>query len=183
MGLDRLRRGRLAVVGLDTTSGTPPLITELAVVYVDDGVIAAGPLVFWVDPDAPSGTDVRPQSRAQTRLAPRWPEVAERILPVVSGPVLVTHDQDRLDILRQHFPDWEPAGVAHTRDLAEQVWPGMADYSLDPAILRAGLDGFPRVGPGAAVEAQAVALLLAALLRQATAPASSPNGLADRDPS
>ncbi len=167
IGLDGLRRGRVAVVGLVTTTGTPPLITELAVVYAKDGVITAGPLVFWVDPDAPVGTDVRPQSRAQTRLAPRWPEVADRVLAALSGRVVVTHDADRLDIVRRHLPDWEPVDVAFTLDLAGQVWPGLDDYTLDTAVSHARIRGFPRVGPGSAVEAHAVALLLAALLRQA----------------
>jgi len=118
MDVDALRGAWVAVVGLDTTTGTPPLITELAVVYAKDGVITAGPLVFWVDPDAPVGTDVRPQTRAQTRLAPRWPEVADRVLDALSGRVVVTHDADRLDIVRRHLPDWQPVEVAYTRDLA-----------------------------------------------------------------
>jgi DNA polymerase III epsilon subunit-like protein len=168
MGLDRLRRGRVAVVGLDTTTGTPPLITELAVVYVDDGVITAGPLTYWVDPDAPIDIEVRPESRAQTRLAPRWPEVAERVVPAVSGPVVVTHDAGRLDILRRHLPDWEPAALAYTRDMAERAWPGLGDYTLGPILASVGIDGFRRVDPlCAAVEARAVALLLCALLEHA----------------
>ncbi len=165
MDVDALRGARVAVVGLDTTTGTPPLITELAVVYAKDGVITAGPLVFWVDPDPPVGTDVRPQTRARTRLAPRWPEVADRVLDALSGRVVVTHDADRLDIVRRHLPDWQPVEVAYTRDLAGQVWPGMDDYTLDAAVIRARIRGLARVGPGSSVEAHAVALLLATLLR------------------
>jgi hypothetical protein len=65
-----------------------------------------------------------------------------------------------------------PAGlgtgrVAHTRDLAEQAWPGLPDYALGPASARAGINGVGRIGPSAVVEAHAVALLLTVLIRRA----------------
>ncbi len=162
-----LRRAAVAVLGLDTTTGIPPLITEVAVIYLDGGVISAGPFAYWVAPDAPMH-QIRHQSWPEVRLAPAWPQVAEQVRLALSDRVLVTHDAGRLDVLRRHLPDWEPpAGVAHTRDLAEQAWPGLADYALGPATVRAGINDVPRVGPSAVVEAHAVALLLAALTRHA----------------
>ena len=44
MDLDVLRGKGLAVVGLNTTTGVPPLITEVAVYHVAGGVVTAGPL-------------------------------------------------------------------------------------------------------------------------------------------
>jgi DNA polymerase III epsilon subunit-like protein len=167
MDATALRRAGVAVLGLDTTTGRPPLITEVAVIYLDDGLISSGPFAYWVAPDAPM-FQVRHESWSEVRLAPPWPQVAEQVRLALCDRVLVTHDAGRLDVLRSHLPDWEPVGVAHTRDLAEQTWPGLPDYTLGPAVAHAGIKDLPRVGPSAVVEAHAVALLLAALLRQST---------------
>jgi hypothetical protein len=161
-----LRRAAVAVLGLDTTTGTPPLITQVAVIYLDGGVITAGPFAYWVAPDAPM-FQVRHQSWSQVRLAPTWPKVAEQVRLALRDRVLITHDAGRLDVLRHHLPDWQPpAGAVHTRDLAEQAWPGLPDYALGPASAHAGTTD--RVGPSAVLEAHAVALLLAAMLQQTT---------------
>jgi hypothetical protein len=151
MDAEALRRTRVAVLGLDTTSGDRPLITGVAVLYVDDGVISAGPFAYRAT-DAPSSP----------------PKVAERVRLALRGRVLVTHDAERLDLLRRHLPAWEPpAGVAHTRDLVEQAWPGKPDYGLSAASALAGINGVARVGPSAAVEAHTVAFLLTVLIRRA----------------
>jgi hypothetical protein len=164
---EALSRAAVAVLGLDTTTGTPPLITEVAVMYLNNGVISAGPFAYWVAPDAPM-FEVRHASWAQARLAPPWPQVAEQVRLALADRVLVTHDVGRLDVLRSHLPDWEPpAGVAHTRDMVQRVWPGQPDYALGPASALAGINGVARVGPSAVVEAHAVAFLLTVLLRRA----------------
>src|SRR5262249_49811377 len=59
-------------------------------------------------------------------------------------------------------PDWEPAGVVVTRDLAERAWPGLADYSLGSLGKEPGGRG---LGPGAVVEARVVTFLVGPLLR------------------
>ena len=161
-----LSRAGVAVLGLDTTSGVPPLITQVAVLYLDGGVISAGPFAYWVAPDAPM-FQVPHQSWPDARQAPAWPQVAEQVRLALRDRVLVTHDASSLDVLRRHLPDWEPAGVAHTRDLTEQAWPGLPDYALGPASARAGINGVGRIGPSAVVEAHAVALLLTVLIRRA----------------
>ena len=173
MEVEALRTARLAVVGLDTTMGVPPLITEVAVMYLDGGVITAGPFAYWVAPDVPMH-QVQHRSWVNVRQAPPWPEVAGQVLLAVHGRVLLLHEAGRLDVLRRHLPDWEPAGVAHTRALAEQTWPGLDGYDLRAVCVAAGVDP-PRPGSGAVTEAQAVALLLPALLRDAAA-ARSPAG-------
>ncbi len=168
MDVDALRTARLVVLGLDTTTGTPPLITEAAVIYLDGGTITAGPFAYWAQPDAPM-KHVPHRCWATVRLAPPWSELAGQVTEAVTGRLVVTHDPSRLDVLRRHLPDWEPTGVVHTRHLAEQVWPGLEedDYALGPVTVHARINHVPRVGPGAVVEAHAVALLLAALLRDA----------------
>src|SRR6266540_790037 len=147
-----LGRVGVTVLGLGTTTGgVRPLITEVGVLCLDDGVISAGPFAYWVAPDAPM-FEVRDESWSQeVRLARPWPEVAEQVRLALSGRVLVTHDPDRVEVLRAHLPDWEPVGVAHTRELVEQVWPGRADYSLGPASALAGIHGVARFGPSAVV--------------------------------
>ncbi len=178
MEVEALRTGRLAVLGLDTTTGVPAQITEVAVMYVDGGVITAGPFAYWVAPDAPMH-QVRHRSWANVRLAPPWPEVAEQVLLAVAGRVLVTHDAARVDVLRRHLPDWEPAAVVHIRVLAERVWPGLVSYDLGSVSVAASLAPLPQSGPGAVAEAYAVALLLPALFRDAgrrAARAGSPAG-------
>ena len=60
-------------------------------------------------------------------------------------------------ILRRHLPDWQPAGVVFTHDLAEQVWPGLDGYHLP-------------TDHGAAVEAHTVALILTHLLAECGLP-------------
>ncbi len=167
MNARQLGEAGVAVIGLDTTHGhVPPLITQVAVVRVDAGAITAGPFTYWVAPDAAMFT-VRHDAWNEVRSAPAWSEVAERVRPELDGRVVVTHEARRLDVLRTHLPDWEPAGVAHTRDLAEKAWPGQLDYSLGAAAALAQLAGVgPDVGPAAEEQALAVALLLAALIRR-----------------
>jgi len=166
MDAEALSRVGVAVLGLDTTSGTPPLVTQVGVMYLGDGVISAGPFAYWVAPDAPM-FEVRHKSWPEVRLAPPWSQVAEQVQLGLCDRVLVTHDAGRLDVLRSHLPDWEPVDVAHTRELVEQAWPGQPDCSLSPASALAGIKGVARVGPSAVVEAHAVALLLTVLIRRA----------------
>ena len=151
MDAEALSRAPVAVLGLNTTTtGTKPWITEVAVMHLKDGVITAGPLVYRVAPNAP------------------WPRVADQVRLALRDRVLVTHDAGRLEVLRSNLRDWKPpAGVAHTGDLVEQVWPGLPDYSLGPASARAGINGVARVSPSAVVEAHAVAFLLTVLIRRA----------------
>ena len=178
MDAEALSRAGVAVLGLDTTTSSPPLISQVAVLYLDGGMISAGPFAYWVAPDAPM-FEVRPESWSEVRLARPWPQVAEQVQLALCDRVLVTHDASSLDVLRSHLPDWEPAGVAHTRDLAERAWPGLADYSLGAASARAGINGVARVGQSAVVEAHAVAFLLTVLIRRARRPSGRPDAAED----
>src|SRR5262249_58740326 len=130
--VDALRSSRLAVIGLDTSTGLLPLITEVAVYHLNGPAIIAGPFVFWAAPDAPLH-DVRVTSWPNVRQAPPWDEVVERVVETIDDRIVVVHDADRLAVLRRHLPDWQPAGVAYTRELARQVWPRPAGSHLDPA--------------------------------------------------
>lgn len=149
--LDRLRAAQVAAVGLDTTSGTPAVITEVSVLHLSDGVVTGGPWTYWVQPDVPV-REIRPAARPNVRLAPAWDEVAERLADSIGARVLAMHDQSRWELLRRQLPDWEPAGLVFTRELAIEVWPDLDGYDLPSR-------------PSSAVEAHAVGLLLAELLR------------------
>ena len=163
MDVEALRTAEAIVIGLDTTSGVPPLIVEVAAYHLTGGVVTGGPFGFWVAPDAPLH-QVRVSAWPNVRLAPPWPEVAERITAVIGERLLVVHERDRLEILRRHLPDWQPAAVVFTRDLAERIWPGLTDYSLRP------LSQEYRRGRGATVEARATALLLGAVVKESGRP-------------
>ncbi len=76
-----LRSTGLAVVGLDTTTGTPPLLVD--------------PFGFWMQPDAPLA-QVRRDARQDVWRAPPWAKVAEHVIDTLVGRVLVLHDPDRL---------------------------------------------------------------------------------------
>ena len=160
-GVDPLAGIRVAVLGLDVTTGRPPQITEVSVVHIDSGVITAGPLTWRVQPDA-LVCEVRPELQAELRLAPPWEEVADRVVEELPNRVLVVHDLGRWEVLRAHLPDWQPAGQAFTDHLARRVWPGLASYDLQALTRRAGID---LATGGAGAEAHAVALLLLALAR------------------
>ncbi len=154
---------RIAALGLDVTTGVPPLIFQIAIYQVDGGAITAGPLCFWVDPDAPLA-QIRASAWPSVRLAPRWPEVAERVKVAVADRIVAVQDDARWDVVARHLPDWQPVGVTHARELAERTWPGLSDYSL----ILPGVE--PGRGGGALVEAHRVALLLGALRDQAGRP-------------
>ncbi len=166
MNVDRLRTGRLVAIGLETTTGIPPQITEIAMMYVDRGVITAGPFDYRVQPDAPMA-EIGPRARSHMRTASMWRDVAEQILLGVAGRIPVTHDAGRLRILHHHLPDWQPPEAVYTRQLAEIALPGLSSYDLERVSQAAGFDLLPRYGYGAVVEAQTVALLLPILLRRA----------------
>jgi hypothetical protein len=156
IAVDRLRTARVAALGLDTTSGTPPVLTEISVLHLAGGVITGGPWTYWVQPDVPM-REIRPCARPNVRFAPSWPEVAERLADLVGGRILAMHDASRWEVLRRQLPDWEPAGLVFTRELASEVWPGLAGYDLPSQR-------------SSALEAHAVGLLLAELLRDALLP-------------
>jgi hypothetical protein len=164
--VEALRAAEAVAIGLDTTSGVPPLIVEVALYYLTGGVVTGGPFGFWVAPDAPLH-QVRVSSWPNVRLAPPWPEVAERVTATIGDRLLVVHERDRLEILRRHLPDWQPAAVVFTRELAERIWPGLADYSLGPGP---PLSQEYRRGRGATVEAHATALLHGAALEESGRP-------------
>jgi exodeoxyribonuclease X len=153
----------LAAVGLGTTTGTPAMIVEAAVYQLTGGLVTAGPVGFWAAPDAPLA-DVPPGWWANVRLAPPWADVAGRLVEAIDDRMVVVHEPARLEVLCRHLPDWQPTGVLFVRDLAERHWPGLDDYGLTTLTTRATNGLVTRVGPGATAEAQALTLLLRALL-------------------
>jgi hypothetical protein len=161
--VEALRSAEAVAVGLDTTSGVPPLIVEVAAYHLTGEVVTGGPFGFWVAPDAPLH-QVRVSSWPNVRLAPPWPEVAGRVTAAIGTRLLVVHERDRLEILRRHLPDWQPAAVVFTRELAERTWPGLADYSLW------ALSPEDQRGRGATAEAHATASLLGAALEESGRP-------------
>jgi DNA polymerase III epsilon subunit-like protein len=166
ISLDVVRGSSLAVVGLETTTGAPPLITEAAVYHLARGVVTAGPLAWPVAPDAPI-FQIPHRSRPNLRLAPPWSQVAGHVVAALARRVVVTHDETRFNVLRRHLPDWEPEAVLFTRDLAETVWPGLDSYGLESVSVAVGISRVPGVGAGAVVEAYAVAMVLRTLAREA----------------
>jgi len=156
----------LAVVGLDTTTGVPPLITEVAVYHLAGGVATAGPLVWPVAVDAPM-SEIPHRCRPNMRLAPPWSQVTRYLVVVLARRALVVHDESRLTVLRRHLPEWEPDRVLHSRDLAERVWPGLYSYDLGPVTAAVGIHQIPEIAPGAVAEANAVVMLLATLAAEA----------------
>jgi len=173
MDADRMPAASLAVLGLSTTTGTPPLIVQAEVLHLTGGRITGGPFTYWVAPDT-SMAEVPLRCWPTLRLAPPWSEVAGRLVERLAGRTVVVHEPDRLDVLRHHLPDWHPHGVLVTRELAQQLWPRLGGYDLDPLTAHITNHRVERVGPGAVAEAQAIALLLGALLPAATHPAPQP---------
>jgi hypothetical protein len=160
MDVEVLRAARIAVVGLEVTSGEPPLVVQAAVYHVDSGSVVAGPFSYWVEPDAPLA-QVRISAWPNVRLAPSWREVADRVTEVIGDRLLAVRDQGRLRVLQRHLPDWQPAGVILASEFAEPARPGPAGSGAEAV---AGLSGPSR---GAVVEAHAIALALGELLRDA----------------
>jgi hypothetical protein len=166
--VDLLRSARLAVVGLETTTGQPAVIVAVTVYRLTGGMITGARFSYWTAPDVRLA-EVPVRCWPYLRLAPPWVEVAPRLLDAIDQRTVVVHAPGRLDLLRRHLPDWQPAGVLFTRHLAEQEWPGLDDYGLDALTLLVSDHQLARVGPGATAEAQATALLLGALLTRTPA--------------
>jgi hypothetical protein len=169
---DDRRAASLAVLGLSTTTGTPLLIVQAEVLHLTGPLITGGPFTYWVAPDTSTG-EVSARLWPTLRLAPPWAEVAPRLAERLDGRTVVVHEPGRLEVLRRHLPDWQPTGVLVTRELAQQVWPRLDGYDLDTLTAHITDQRVDRVGPGAVAEAQAVALLLGALL-PATQPTPQP---------
>src|SRR5262249_2779059 len=114
-------------------------------------------------PDARLG-EVPARCWPNMRLAPPWSEVTPHLLDALDQRTVVVHEPSRLDQLSRHLPDWPPAGVLSTRDLAEQQWPGLDNSGLEVLTALTSDNPLIRGGPGATAEAQATALLLGVLL-------------------
>jgi len=156
------------VVGLATTAGVPgpAEVAEVAALYLDRPAVTRPPLLFCCQPAGP-WAGLGAATVSHLRFAPPWAEVAGRVAEALAGRTVVTHDTGRLAILLRHLPDWRPAAVLHTRDLAERLWPGLPGY--DRHALSVVL-GSGRVSPGAAGEADDVAHLLLALTGHTAGP-------------
>jgi len=162
------------VVGLATTAGVPgpPEVVEVAVLYLDQPAITRPPLLFCCQPAGPV-TGLPTATVSHLSFAPPWAQVAERVAEALAGRTVVTHDTDRLDILRRHLPDWQPDAVLHTRDLAEHLWPGLPGYDLHALSV---VLGSGHTTPGATGEADDVAHLLLALTRHTAPDSATPHG-------
>jgi len=163
MNADRIRTASLAVLGLTTTTGTQPLILEASVLHLTGGLITGGPFSYWVAPDTSLG-EVPARCWPTLRLAPPWAEVAGRLAERLDHRTVVVHEPDRIDVLRRHLPDWHPHSVLVTRELAQQLWPRLDGHDLDTLTAHITNQRVTHLGPGATTEAQAIALLLGALL-------------------
>ncbi len=152
--------GRVAVVGIDVSGRAAPQITELAVLHLDQGVRVRGPLVWLVQPGRMPGR-LRVGRRAELAAAPTWPEVAGQVVEALAGRTVVVHDPARYAIVSRHLPDWRPAGLLLTANLARAAWPNLAGYGLARLAAVAGWSGRPP--RTAAEEARAVELLLRTL--------------------
>jgi predicted XRE-type DNA-binding protein len=153
----------VAVVGLDTTVGGRPLIVEAAVYHLAGGQVAGGPFTYPAAVDAPLA-QVPVRLWPRVRLAPPWVEVAGRLLGALEGRTVAVHDRAGWEVLCRHLPGWQPVEVLFTREVAQRWWPGLSSYELDPLLARSTRYRRSRVGPGAAAQAHAVAVLLATLL-------------------
>jgi hypothetical protein len=163
----------LAVLGMTTTTGTPPLIVQAAVLHTAGALITGGPFTYWVAPDTSTG-EVPARYWPTLRLAPPWAEVADHLTERLHGRTVVVHEPGRLDVLRRHLPDWHPHGVLVTRELAQQLWPRLNGHDLDTLTAHLTNQRVDHIGPGAVTEARAIALLLGALLPVVTHPALQP---------
>jgi len=159
VSLDALRTTPMAVVGLDTTAAVPAQLVGVAVFHLAGPVVTGGPYGFWVQPDAPL-RQVRRDLWPHVWQAPPWAEVAEHVLETLTGRVLVMAAPDRLALLRQHLPDWEPGAVLYARDLTggtradadhEEITTGRGAgteaYTLAERVAAALLGPPPHVAP------------------------------------
>jgi hypothetical protein len=160
---EELIGARFAAVGLGTTTGASALITDVAVMYLDRASIIGGPFAYRVQVDVPTD-EIPSDSRESGRLALPWGEAAAQVLLALSDRVVLVHDEDRLNVLRSQWPEWEPGVVVFARDLAERAWPELDAHDLY-SLGRVGLIRWPRFGNAATVEAQALALVVSTLVR------------------
>jgi len=163
MAAELTRAARLAVLGLTTTTDTPPLIVQAAVLPMTGGLITGRLHMYLVAPD-PAMEEVPVRWWANLRVTLPWAEVAGRLAELLDQRTVVVHEPGRLDVLRRHLPDWQPHSVLVTRELAQQLWPRLTGHDLDTLTAHITNQRVNRVDPGAVAEAQAVALLLGALL-------------------
>jgi hypothetical protein len=108
--LDALRVARTVTLGLDITTGQPPLIVQAAAYRVAGGLITGGPFSYYAAVDAPYH-QIPQRCWPSLYHAPLWPKTAGRLVELIADRVLVMHDRDRFNLLRRHRPDWQPAVV------------------------------------------------------------------------
>jgi hypothetical protein len=163
VNLDGLRSTPLAAVGMDTTTAVPPQLVGLAVFHLAGPVITGGPYGFWAQPDAPL-TQVRHELWPYVWQAPPWSEIAGHVLDSLADRVLILAAPDRLSLLRQHLPEWEPAAVLYARDLTPHTRTGTDHDEIT-------------IGRGAGLEAYTLTERIgAALLGPPPQPAPYPRG-------
>ena len=148
-------RGPLSVVGMSTTTGTPPLIYELAVGKMTNGVASDSLWTYYVQPDV-SSARIPARALPLVSKAPPWAEVSEHIVAAVGTDPVVFHDRTARRVLRTHLPDWRLPRVLYAWEIAQNEWPQVNS-------------GPPRPVGGAAATVEGIRAMVTALLVHARA--------------
>jgi DNA polymerase III epsilon subunit-like protein len=163
---------RLVVVDVEGNGQQPPEIVELAMVAIQDGVLAA-PRTWLVRPQRPITPMVTRKvhgiRNADVADAPSFAAIREDVQALLGDAWFVAHNaRVEQDILTPQLPGWKPRGVLDTLRLTRAVWPGRAGYGLDALIEQERLDLAAVAAVSqrhrAAYDAYATALLLLCLL-------------------
>src|SRR5262249_15999906 len=96
MAAELTRAARLAVLGLTTTTDTPPLSGQAAVLAMTGGLITGRLHMYLVAPD-PAMEEVPVRWWANLRVTLPWAEVAGRLAELLDQRTVVVHEPGRLD--------------------------------------------------------------------------------------
>lgn len=169
--------GRFAVIDIEGNGQSPPEFVELAVVYVDSGVIGASKswLVRPSTPITSHATRIHRIKNSDVSAAPNLADVEPEIVTALSDRYWVAHNA-AVDwgVLHRQLPALNPPAVLDTLRLARTLQPGQASYSL-PKLLAAWslTDQLTNLGSQphrANYDAHAAALLFLHLLQSEDAP-------------
>ncbi|MFE7564291.1 exonuclease domain-containing protein [Kitasatospora sp. NPDC057500] len=142
--------GGFAVVDVEATGRSPwrHRVVEVAVVLLDERLRPEGEFCTLLDPLGPVGpTHVHRIEQQDVEGAPRFREIAPRLLELLAGRVLVGHhvtcDQAFLDreFARIGVP-MPPVPLLCTMRLARAHLPGARGFGLTACVEAAGLGGF-----------------------------------------
>ncbi|WP_185731688.1 PolC-type DNA polymerase III [Burkholderia contaminans] len=159
-----------AIVDVEGNGELPQEIVEVALAHVRRGKVEPRPDSWLVRPSRPvTGRAARFHGISNDMVAgaPSVATIATDLMAAFGPDVVVGHNvRVDIELLGRALPDWQPAIVIDTLQLARSVLPGAPSYSLGDLVMQRGLGNRGMPNHRASADALATAHLFLDLVQQ-----------------